>query len=343
MTGHSFLVLGGGSIGTRHLKNLLTLGQTDVTVFDPSPGRRRALAAELPVRVVEDLEAGWTTEPTAVVIATPTSEHLELALAAAERRCHFLVEKPLADSLAGTDRLAKLVTEHELVSLVGCNMRFHPGVRALHSLVAEHALGRILTARFEAGQYLPDWRPGTDYRDSYSARRALGGGIILDAIHELDYAGWLLGEAVEVSCFADHVSSLEIDTEDVAAILLRFADGTIAEVHLDYVQRSYSRSCRLAGETGSARWAYDRNSVDVFQVGHDGWESRPLFDTWEPNAMYLDELRHFLRCLDGEEQPLADVRQGRRTLAVALAAKLSAAEGRTVVPAEVLASGGGTA
>jgi predicted dehydrogenase len=336
MTTHRFLVIGCGSIGTRHLRNLIELGQHDLIAFDPDEGRRRALRDELPVEVVDDLESGWNRAPAAAIVATPTSSHLELALAAAARGCHFLVEKPLSDSLEETGRLAKLVADHALVSLVGCNMRFHPGVRALHELVVDGVLGRILTARFEAGQYLPDWRPGTDYRQSYSARSELGGGIVLDAIHELDYAGWLLGPVAEVSCFAGHVSDLEIDTEDVASMLLRFAQGALAEVHLDYVQRSYSRMCRLAGELGSARWDYTTNEVEIFLAEKGRWETRIRFDEWEPNAMYLDELRHFLRCLDGDEVPLADVEAGRRSLAIAIAAKTSAAERRVTVPEEIL-------
>lgn len=336
MSARRFFVIGCGSIGTRHLRNLVELGQHDLVAFDPDEGRRRAVRDELPVEVVDDLESGWSLAPAAAIVATPTSSHLELALAAAARGCHFLVEKPLSDSLNGTGRLAKLVADNGLISLVGCNMRFHPGVRALHELVAEGVLGRILTARFEAGQYLPDWRPGTDYRQSYSARSELGGGIILDAIHELDYAGWLLGPVAEVSCFAGHVSDLEIDTEDVASMLLRFAQGALAEVHLDYVQRSYSRTCRLAGELGSARWDYSSNHVEIFLAETGRWETRIRLEEWEPNAMYLDELRHFLRCLDGDETPLADVEAGRRALATAIAAKTSAAERRFTVPEELL-------
>jgi predicted dehydrogenase len=218
---------------------------------------------------------------------------------------------------------------------VGCNMRFHPGVRALKEVVDTGTLGAILSARFEFGQYLPDWRPSTDYRTSYSARSELGGGIILDAIHELDYATWLLGDVSEVACFADHVSTLEIDTEDVASVILRFDAGTIAEVHLDYVQRAYSRSCKLVGEDGTACWDYMKPKLDVYLTNVGEWRENRLFDEWDPNVMYLDELRHFLRCLDGDELPLADVVAGRRTLLLAIAAKTAASERRIVSPASL--------
>jgi predicted dehydrogenase len=332
MSTHRFLVLGCGSIGTRHARNLVELGH-EVAVFDDDAERKANAAVELDIMALSSLEEAWASSPDAVVIATPTSSHLELAKEAARRGRSFFVEKPLSDTADGVAELVRSVRAQKLVTLVGCNMRFHPGVQALKRLVDGGTLGRILSARFEAGQYLPDWRPGSDYRSSYSAQRALGGGIVLDAIHELDYATWLLGEAIQIACFADHVSDLQIDTEDVAAILLRFRGGTIAEVHLDYVQRAYSRSAVLIGSLGTARWDYTKADLQLFIADRGTWETSSLFEgEWDPNSMYLDELRHFVRALDGEEAPLADVATGAASLAVALAAKRAAAEGLTVSP-----------
>lgn len=335
MSSHRFLVIGAGSIGRRHARNLLELGEQDVIVHDPVGERRAQIERELGLETVAELPAAWSHDPSVALITAPTSIHVPLAGEAVAHGCHCFVEKPLGDSLDGVADVVRAAEERDLVSLVGCNMRFHPGVRALKTLVEEGTLGTILSARFEVGQYLPDWRPAIDYRTSYSAQRALGGGIILDAIHELDYARWLLGEVSDVACFADHVSSLEIDTEDVASILLRFESGAIAETHLDYVQRSYSRGTKLIGELGTAQWDYGKSELDLFTVA-DGVTAVPLFESWEPNEMYLDELRHFLRCLAGEERPLTDMADGARTLALALAAKESAATGRAVSPSSLL-------
>lgn len=325
-------MIGCGSIGTRHARNLLELGH-DVTVFDDVAERRAVTSRELGVEAFDTLGEAWSSSADAVVIATPTSSHMALAHEAAGRGRNFFVEKPLSDTAEGVDALLQAVRARDLVTLVGCNMRFHPGIRALKELVDSGQLGRILSGRFEAGQYLPDWRPGTDYRASYSARRALGGGIVLDAIHELDYARWLLGETTHVACIADHVSDLEIDAEDVAAILLRFQNGAIVDVHLDYVQRAYSRSVSLIGALGTARWDYTQRDLQLFLAATGAWETVSLFEgEWDPNTMYLDEMRHFVRALDGDEAPLADVSSGAASLAVALAAKRAAAEARTLSP-----------
>jgi predicted dehydrogenase len=209
-------------------------------------------------------------------------------------------------------------------------MRFHPGLVRVKQLLDGGAVGSILSARAAFGQYLPDWHPDEDYRAGYSARRDLGGGIILDAIHEVDFLRWLAGEMQSVACFSGRLSSLEIDTEDTAALLLRFANGAIGEIHLDYVQRAYSRSAEIIGEKGTIRWDYALRAVRWYSAEDRRWRAFNDPETWEPNDMYLDEMRHFLRCLDGAETPALDLINAKRVLEIALAAK-AAAENRRVV------------
>jgi predicted dehydrogenase len=322
-------VIGCGSIGRRHLANLLTLGASEIIGCDPDPGRRAEVAAGLGVACLADLAAVWDRRPDAVVVAVPTSLHLPVALRAAECGCHLFVEKPLADRLDGTDRLVALLRDRGLVSLVGCNMRFHPGLRTLKRMLDEGAIGRVVAARVEFGQYLPDWHPTEDYRQGYSARKDLGGGIILDAIHELDYIRWMLGEVRAVTCLAGKLSGLEIETEDTAAILLSFVSGAIGEVHLDYVQRAYRRTCQLIGEAGTLLWDY-ASGVSWFSAAARRWTAIPDPDGWQANGMYLDEMAHFLECLDGRARPALDAADARRVLEIALGARASGASGQPV-------------
>lgn len=322
-------VIGCGSIGRRHLANLAALGAGELIGCDPDPARRAEVEAGLGVTCLADPAAVWDRRPDAVVAAVPTSLHLRVALQAVERGCHVFVEKPLADRLDGTERLVGLVRDRGLVSLIGCNMRFHPGLSTLKRLLEEGAIGHVVAARVEFGQYLPDWHPTEDYRKGYSARRDLGGGIILDAIHELDYIRWMLGEVRTVACLAGKLSGLEIETEDTAAILLRFVSGAVGEVHLDYVQRAYRRTCQLIGEAGTLLWDYAAG-VSWFSAATRQWTVIPHPEGWQPNQMYLDEMAHFLACLDGRVRPALDVAEGRRVLEIALAARAAGADGRPV-------------
>jgi predicted dehydrogenase len=325
-----FLVIGCGSIGKRHLDNLKRLNAGEILAFDPREDRCREARGRFDVETTATLEAAWKREPNVAVIAAPTSAHVALAREAAEHGCHLLIEKPLADRLDGLDALLDVVARRRLVTLVGCNLRFHPGLMTVKRLLEEKAIGRVVSARVEVGHYLPDWHPWEDYRETYSALTRLGGGVILDAIHELDYIRWMLGDVRAVACFAGKRSDLDIETEDTAAILLRFAEGAIGEVHLDYVQREYSRTCQIIGDEGTIRWDYGAGEVRLYSAAT---RQRDVFGNppgWEPNVMYVDELRHFLRCLAGEERPVLDVFEGARVLEVALAAKEAAATGRVV-------------
>jgi predicted dehydrogenase len=325
-----FLVFGSGSIGRRHAANLLALQAGEVMAFDPLPQRRAELTAQTGIACVESMEAAWAWKPEVALITSPTSLHLPLALEAAQHGCHLFIEKPLADKLDGLAELENLVKTKRLVSLIGCNMRFHPGLQRAKQLLAAGTIGKVCTIQAEFGQYLPDWRPQDDYRKSYSARRELGGGVILDVIHELDYLRWLAGEVTAIHAFADHISHLEINTEDVAAILLRFANGAIGTANLDYVQRAYHRTCRIVGEQGTITWDYAAGKVTWFTASTKTWQEEPNPAGWVPNQMYVDELKHFLACLDGQATSTNDVAEARRVLQIALAAHDSSRTGKNI-------------
>jgi predicted dehydrogenase len=327
---HRIAVVGCGSAGSRHLRNLAALGCHDLVAVDPDPIQRERAAVAAGACHTPDLQTALATGASVVLVAAPPSLHVPIALDALRAGAALFVEKPLASSLDGVDELIEEAERRNGVALVACNLRFHPGLARVRQLVDAGAIGRVVAARIECGTWLPDWRPSQDYRTGYAARRDLGGGVVLDAIHELDYARWLLGEVESVACFADRLSSLELETEDVAAILLRFASGAIGEVHLDYVQRAYSRTCQLIGEDGTLRWDFASGATSLYSASSGTWESFPLPPGWQVNDMYLDELEHFLACLSGEAEPVQDLRAGRRAVEIALAALASAHDGTVI-------------
>ena len=173
-----FLVIGCGSIGKRHIRNLISLGidgVNDIIAFDLDPARREEVEKKLGIATAQTIAAAWASRPEVCLITAPTAFHLTLARQAAERNCHLFIEKPLSHNWAGVEQLMSTVTDNHSITLVGCNLRFHPGLEKIKNLLAENAIGKIIAARVEVGQYLPDWHPWEDYRQSYSARRALGG------------------------------------------------------------------------------------------------------------------------------------------------------------------------
>jgi predicted dehydrogenase len=325
----AFLVIGCGSIGRRHISNLKKLGAERILAFDVREDRRNEIAEQFQVKVFSDLESAFDKDIRAAFICSPTSLHVEHALAAACRGCHLFIEKPLSDTNKGIDELLMEIKGKNLTALVGCNFRFHPGLRKVKELLERKSIGRVISARAQFGQYLPDWHPWEDYRMMYSARRHLGGGVVLDRIHEIDYVRWLMGEVTEVSAFIQHASSLEIETEDLAEILFRHASGVVTSLHLDYVRRVYDASCEIIGEEGILEWSFQEKRARWYRADGKRWQAyeTPEYDT---NQMYLDEMRHFLNCLAGMERPELPADDAARVLAIALAAKQAAREKRTV-------------
>ncbi|MBI3126003.1 MAG: Gfo/Idh/MocA family oxidoreductase [Candidatus Tectomicrobia bacterium] len=315
-----FLVAGCGSVGKRHLRNLRTLGVTDLLTFDVLAERCREASAELGVEAVASLEEAWARGVDAVLVTVPTREHYPLALEAARQGCHLFIEKPLSDRLEGLDALAGIAAEKRLIALVGCNMRFHPGPAAVKRLLDEGAIGAPVAARLQTGSYLPDWRPSVDYRQSYSASAEGGGGAVLDCIHEIDLALWYFGPAEVAGAAVLPAESLGLDVDGLAEMLLRHHSGVLSSVHLNFVQRDYRRVCQIIGTEGTLYWDFEEEAVRCYRP-KEGWQAFPQPAGWELNRMYLDEMRHFLACLVGEEKPHVDVTGGWRALEIALAAK----------------------
>jgi glutamate-1-semialdehyde 2,1-aminomutase/spore coat polysaccharide biosynthesis protein SpsF len=234
---------------------------------------------------------------------------------------HVFVEKPLSDTLRGVGQLISEARQRQRIVQVGYNLRFNAGLIKLKEVIDAGAVGKVMWVHAEAGQYLPDWRPWQDYSRSYSARRDLGGGILLDGSHELDYICWLLGRPTEIMCMAGKVSTLDVSVEDCAAVLMRFSSGAQAEVHLDFVQQGYTRTCKVVGESGTVVWDFESPELKLFLAKEKRWQGIPIDPAAE--KMYVAEVRHFLDCVRSGKTPLVDLKQARDVLELVLSAKSS--------------------
>lgn len=321
------VVAGIGSIGRRHLHNLQALGCHDVVLY--RTGRSTLADADLQSLPTEtSLEAVFAHQPDAVVVANPTALHLPVALAAAQANCHLFLEKPVSHSLDGLDQLQ--AEARHLQVLVGFQFRFHPGLEAVRQLLQDGAIGRVICAQVHWGEYLPGWHPWEDYRQGYSARSDLGGGVLLTLCHPFDYLRWLLGEVQTVSATVGQLSQLDLDVEDVADVTLQFESGAIATVHLDYVQRPPNHGLQIIGQAGTIRWNNADGAVQCYRAEADAWTTIPAAAEFERNTLFMDEMRHFLDCIAGSCPPRVTLQDGVQALAIALAAKQSASEGRRI-------------
>lgn len=251
-----WLIAGTGSIGKRHINSIRSLRPESEFVFLRAGGCIDNLSVELNAQVVASFEDALVLGPDAVVIATPTAFHGPLLLEVITNGLPVYIEKPVVCHPTEIDSVRGHIARHGYMapSMVGCNLRFLPSLKIVQEILVQERLGRVVRASFEVGQWLPDWRPSSDYRDSYSARPDQGGGVVLDLIHELDVARWLLGEMVEVKALAAKVSALQIDSESVAGAVMRTVNGAIITVGLDYIARKPIRRYQLVGTEGSIAW-----------------------------------------------------------------------------------------
>lgn len=311
-------ILGCGSIGSRHARNAVSLGERDVRLFDTDVRRAEALASELSLTSVAALAEVWAWEPNAAILATPSFQHVPLALDAARHNCDLFVEKPLGHSLEGVSDLIAEARDRHLVTLVGCNMRFHPGPATVKRVLDEGTIGSVLSARLQTGSYLPDWRPAQDYRTGYSASAQHGGGALLDCIHEIDLALWYFGPARVSGSVVRPASSLGLDVDGLAELLLEHDNGVISSVHLNFVQRDYRRACQIIGTAGTIYWDFGDRFVTI-----DDGQRRQAIDLpqdWQTNQMYMDEMSHLLACVSSRRPTVAPLESGRAALEIALAA-----------------------
>lgn len=321
------LIAGLGSIGLRHLNNLLQLGVEDILLLRTKNEPAKD-APHLPI--FTKLQDALNQKPDAVIVSNPTSHHLETALPAAKAGCHLFLEKPLSHTWQDVDTLLATMKQKNLIGMIGFDMHFDPGLQKVRQLLKDGMIGRVTAIQAQVGQYLPDWHPWEDYRKGVSARVDTGGGAILDLIHEIDYVTWLMGEAKEVMSMNGRVSSLEIQTEDTAAILIRFTNNAIGTINLDYIQRTLSRSCRIIGEEGTITWDLMNQKVSWYLAKDKAWHEYS-YDGFQRNDRFLAEMKHFLDCLQGKVQPEVNLESGSWSLKIALAAKESGKTGKAVV------------
>jgi predicted dehydrogenase len=318
-----FLIAGFGSIGRRHMRNLLALGEHDIVLYR---SRRSTLPADelegFPVET--DLREALAHQPDAVIISNPTALHLDVAIPAAEAGCHLLIEKPVSHSLKKLHDLQSALERGGGQALVAFQFRFHPTLVKAAELLASGEIGKPVSARAHWGEYLPNWHPWEDYRKSYAARPELGGGVVLTLCHPFDYLSWLLGEVDALYAMTGQLGGLELGVEDTADISLHFSRGVFGSIHLDYIQRPPAHWLEIIGTQGMLHWDNCDGCLKIFHAGENDWQCFDPPQSFERNQMFMDEMAHFIRVVRGEELPRCSLDDGIKALRLALAVHESA-------------------
>jgi len=315
------LIVGYGSIGKRHISNLSKL--PNLQIFVCTNRKYDSFLKKTKCKIFASLDDSIKQKPDIAFITNTTNLHVKTAIKLVTANIPIFVEKPLSNSTKDVKLLLNTIKRRKLVTMMGCVLRFHPAIKKIKEIISENKIGKIISVHVENGSYLPDWHTNEDYKENYASRSDLGGGVVLTNIHELDYLYWFFGNVDEVFSITGKFSDLEIDVEDLSSILLRFKNNIVAEAHLDYFQKPSIRSCKIVGICGTVYWDSSKNSVQLYDVKKKKWINHLKLKNYDVNDMYIDEIKHFFKCVNTEEKSINSIEEGAKILNIAIAVKKS--------------------
>lgn len=313
---YKILFTGLGSIGERHLRLLQNYDDPMELHAYRSDGIDEAAFPDVVQHA--SLTDALAMDPDIAFITNPTSLHVETATVCAEAGCHLFIEKPLSHTLDGVDELIATVSNNGLLTYVACVLRFHPVLQRISTLLANDTIGEVYSFRVYSGSYLPDWRPEQDYRTSYSADPEMGGGVVMDLIHEIDYSYWLFGDLMTVRSWVGQVSSLDIESEDLAETIVETEAGVVGQIHLDYYRSDPRRTIEISGESGVIRGDLIDNTVTIQTSSERNTEHYDV----DREELYKRQLDSFLSHIHRGEPCKNDLEEARRVLQIALDIKM---------------------
>jgi predicted dehydrogenase len=313
------LVIGYGSIGKRHVNNLSILRKIDQIIvcsnhlgsFQNHPEKEKLRL----VRSLDELSPMMSSgrQFDFAIIANETYKHVSTANILAESGINLFIEKPISDSVIKAMSLKKTAERSNIKIFVAYNFRFLGAIQYIKNQISSGVIGSLHFAEIEVGQYLPSWRPLSDYRESYSARKEQGGGAALDLSHEIDYMRYLFGDPVSWKIMKSKVSDLDIDSEDIFKGIYRFSSGFLCGVHMDYIRQNKKRGITIVGSKGTLECDFiekyiklQKNSREISLI-----EDADLFDIDES---YKVEINHFIECIDKDKTPQITLSDGIEVL-----------------------------
>ena len=284
------VVIGFGSIGKRHVNNLLSLGILDIVLL-----RTSKKANELNLPEITKYEEIIKINPDFVIVSNPTSLHFQTLKFLVQNQFNILCEKPFLYQPEEWDLLKPLLENYKGKANIVFNLRYHPCIKKVKELIFEGLLGKIYSARFFVGQYLPDWRPETNHLLSYSASKKMGGGVVMDLVHEIDLAQYLLGKpSSEIHSIVSKISNVTVDSADIAEILYSTINKEIVSIHMDYLYRGYSRHFSICGKEANLYCDLFKNTVKITGDKNKQIENYE-FQDFERNDMYINLVKDYIK------------------------------------------------
>jgi predicted dehydrogenase len=290
------LISGVGSIGERHIGNLISLGYDDIILHRRNNTSLRSIKETFPT--YKNLDDALKLKPDVAFICCPTAYHIDVAIKCAEMGCHLFIEKPISNNLLGKEKLYSYLKSTQKVVMIGYMMRYHPCILKIKSWLDLGLLGKCIGMRSTWGEYLPDWHPWEDYKESYAAKKSMGGGPTLTLNHDIDLAIYLFGNIKSVTGCANSESNLEMDVEHYIDVLVRFKSGMTGNIHLDFVQKPPQRKLEIIGTNGRIEFDYYKGEVIFLNTENDIFEKFKVHEKFNRNDLFIAELEDFFESIN---------------------------------------------
>jgi len=320
-------LVGLGSIGRRHLRLIRELRpDLEITLVRSGKGQswpEEKLAHSSVSSIPEAIQSGIQ----AAIISSPSPFHTQQSLQLAQAGVHQLIEKPLSHETKGLVELEESLLQHNVKVLIGYVLRHDPAARCFKKELDQGRVGTLLHVKIECGSYLPDWRHEQDYRQTASAKRELGGGVLLELSHELDYVRWFFGTVSNVQALLINSGSLDIEVEDCAELTLENEAGLPVQVHLDFHRRHPIRTCKIQGTEGELCWDAISQEISFKSIGGE-FESRSFLIARD--KLFSMQLCHFLDCLEEGCPPVVSFEDGVAAVRLVEAARNSHKTGQRI-------------
>jgi len=302
------LFCGLGSIGERHLQNILNLGYTDVIAYRTRNAPLRTVKATIPT--FTSLSDALKEKPDVAIISNPSSMHVDTAQTLANAGIHLFIEKPLSTSQKGLLTLKKTVKKNNLVVGIGFMLRFHPAILQIKEWIRNDTYGFPINIHTFWGEYLPDWHPWEAYETSYAAQTSLGGGPVHTLCHDLDALTDIFGLPSTVYANATRPSSLRLTTDHSVDILCEWERGHTGVVHLDFICRPPKRAWTIIHDKGRIEFDYYTNTLKSYHAFPTPTNTSKTFQTFDRNMLFIEEIKDFLQAVNTDTIPRTSLEDG---------------------------------
>jgi predicted dehydrogenase len=305
-------VIGLGNIATRHRRNLKLLFPEAKLIAMSASGRVPKELVGDSDHIAESINEIVQSEVQFAIIASPAPFHAQHAIPLIQAGIPVLIEKPVSVTQADAQALIDAEAKYQTPVAVGYCLRYLPSAQKVRQMLQEGVIGTLYNAFIEIGQYLPDWRPTKDYRETVSAKAELGGGVLLELSHELDYAQWILGSLIPRHVILRASEELGLEVEDNADLLMTTMKGAVVNIHLDFLQRKAHRKCRFIGSEGCIEWDLIQNEVVLITAR----DKQVIYSApeWDKNKMYLEMVTDFIRKINGQPNQSITLQDAERTV-----------------------------